>query len=241
MNFLTIGNVIASLTTLTLLEVVLGIDNLVFISILSQRLPKSKQKIARQVGLSFAWITRLILLTSAVWIARLTTPVFTLFNFSASWRDILLLTGGLFLLYKATCEIHTEFEPREKHNTVTITKSLTIIIAQIAIFDIVFSLDSVITAIGLTQEFWIMAVAITIAIITMIIASEPLSHFINKHPSIRMLALSFLMVIGLVLIADGLKFHIPRGYIYFAICFSLLVEILNLARKHKKKYRLSDH
>ena len=240
MDLLSLTNVFASLATLTLLEVVLGIDNLVFISILSQRLPQSKQKKSRQLGLSFAWITRLMLLASAVWITGLITPIVTLWNWSVSWRDILLLGGGLFLLYKATGEIHAEFELHDNDRAPQKTNNLLAVIIQIAILDIIFSLDSVITAIGLTQEFWIMTTAITIAIMAMIFASEPLSSVINKHPSIRMLALSFLLLIGIVLIADGLKFHIPRGYIYFTICFSLMVEILNLVRKHKKS-RLSRH
>lgn len=217
-----------SFVTLTILEVVLGIDNLVFLAIITQRLPKHQQTKARRWGLTFAWVTRLILLASALELTRLTKPLFGFFNFNFSGRDIFLIAGGLFLLAKATQEIHADLEPKK---TITISKkhiSFTMAVTQIAILDIIFSLDSVLTAIGLTQRFWLMAAAITIAIITMVFASEPLSRFIEKHPTIKMLALSFLILIGMVLIADGFSFHIPRGYIYFAMAFSLSVEVLNI-------------
>lgn len=223
-----------SLVTLTLLEIVLGIDNLVFLAIVSQRLPQHKQKKARRIGLTLAWVTRLLLLASAVWITKLTQPLFSLFGFSFSGRNLFLMMGGLFLLAKSTQEIHIELDPQPSTNTQPKkTANFGMVVIQIALLDIIFSLDSVLTAIGLTQRFWLMAIAITIAIITMVFASEPLSHFVERHPSIKMLALSFLMLIGTVLLADGFEFHIPRGYIYFAMGFSIFIEFLNmLKRKH---------
>lgn len=229
-------DILLSLVTLTILEIVLGVDNLVFLSILSQKLPRAQQSRARKLGLTFAWLTRLMLLASAVWLARLTTPWVTIFNFSLSGRDLFLLSGGLFLLAKATQEIHSELEVvHQKPNQQIKTKAFWWVIGQIAVLDIVFSLDSVLTAIGLTDHFWVMAVAITIAIIAMIFLSEPLSNFIEHHPSIRMLALSFLILIGMVLVADGLHNHIPRGYIYFAMGFSVTVECLNLWRNKRQR------
>lgn len=228
-------DIVLSLLTLTILEVVLGIDNLVFLSIISQKLPKHKQKKARQIGLTLAWVTRLILLASAVWLTKLTRPIVEVFNFSFSGRDIFLLAGGIFLLAKATQEIHNELEPADGHAVSAKYASFGLVIAQIALLDIIFSLDSVLTAIGLTDRFWIMAIAITIAIIAMIFASEPLSKFIEKHPTVKMLALSFLILIGMVLVADSFQYHLPRGYIYFAMGFSLFVEILNLINRKRKQ------
>lgn len=233
MDFANLSNTLVSLLTLTFLEIILGVDNLVFISITSQRLPIEQQKSARRLGLTVAWVTRLILLASAVWIAGLTKALFTIYGWSVSGRDLLLLCGGLFLIYKATQEIHQEIEPETDHSDIKKASKFALVILQIGILDLVFSLDSVITAIGLTQQFWVMAVAITIAVILMIVASEPLSRFVNKHSTIRMLALSFLILIGVVLVADGLQFHIPRGYIYFAIFFSVSVESLNLIRRQR--------
>jgi predicted tellurium resistance membrane protein TerC len=223
-----------SLLTLTILEVVLGIDNLVFLTILSQKLPKEQQAMARRFGLTLAWVSRLILLACAIWLAELVNPVFTIGDMGISWRDIFLFSGGLFLLAKATQEIHHELEPSPPIAAPKIGfNQFGWVITQIALLDIVFSLDSVLTAIGLTQQFWIMATAITIAIIAMVFASEPLSGFVERHPTIRMLALSFLILIGMVLIADSLDTHIPRGYVYFAMGFSLLVEFLNLLRRKR--------
>lgn len=228
-------DIILSLTTLTILEVVLGIDNLIFLTIISQKLPKHQRRKARKIGLTLAWVTRLLLLASAVWITKLTTPLFTLFSLSLSGRDLFLLGGGLFLLTKATQEIHAELEPNESPMMPSIRVSqFSMAIAQIAILDIIFSLDSVLTAIGLTQRFWLMATAITIAIIAMIFASEPLSRFVERHPTIKMLALSFLILIGMVLIADSFNFHIPRGYIYFAMGFAFFIEFLNMLRRKRK-------
>ena len=207
--------IIISLLTLTILEIVLGVDNLVFIAILSSRLKPAQQKSARRWGLTMAWVTRLILLAMAVWLVGLTRPLFAVFAHHFSGRDLFLLAGGLFLLVKGTSEIHAEIETATEKSVRRQFAKFAIIIFQIALFDIIFSLDSILTAIGLTHNFWIMAAAISIAIILMIIASEPLSQFIEKHPTVKMLALSFLLLIGMVLLADGFGFHIPRGYIYF--------------------------
>jgi predicted tellurium resistance membrane protein TerC len=229
-------DIFVSFISLTILEVVLGIDNLVFLAIVTQRLPKPLQSRARKLGLTFAWVTRLILLASALWLIEQIRPLFTIFGIGFSWRDLFMICGGLFLLAKSTQEIHTEMEPVDlKSQILPKYANFTMVVIQVAILDIVFSLDSVLTAIGLTQRFWLMASAITIAIITMIFASEPLSRFVEKHPTIKMLALSFLMLIGTVLIADGFKSHVPRGYIYFAMGFSLFVEMLNEIRRRRRK------
>ncbi len=235
-----------SLVALTILEIVLGIDNLIFLVIISQKLPMSQRQRARQIGLSLAWIARLVLLASAMWIAKLTHPIFTIFEYQFSWRDLFLIAGGIFLLGKSTQEIHHEFEldhqpeqPEEREEGALVkTKRFAIVITQIVLLDIIFSLDSVLTAIGLTQRFWLMAVAISIAIIAMLFANEPLSRFVERHPTIKMLALSFLMLIGMVLIADGFQFHIPRGYVYFALGFSIFIETLNMAKKKTNMRRL---
>ncbi|HVV68703.1 MAG TPA: TerC family protein [Gammaproteobacteria bacterium] len=226
-------NILVSLFTLTILEVILGVDNLVFLSITSSRLPLAQQKTARRLGLLFALFTRLIFLASVVWIIGLTKPLFTIMQQSFSVRDLFLILGGLFLLYKATVEIHHEFESSTPEKTQAKYSSFLAVVTQIVILDIIFSLDSILTAIGLTQHYFVMATAIIIAIILMIICSEPLSRFINAHPTVRMLALSFLLLIGVVLVADGFHYHIPRAYIYCSICFSLLVEVLNMLRQRK--------
>lgn len=229
-------DIVFSLVTLIILEAILGIDNLVFISILSSRLPQHQQKSARRVGLMLAWMTRLILLAGVFWIIGLTKPILHIFQFDLSWHDIFLIAGGLFLLAKGTREIHTEMEIAGRPEHAPKFANYFAVITQIAVFDIVFSLDSILTAIGLTKVYWIMALAITIAILIMLLASEPLTRFINRHPTVKMLALSFLLLIGTVLIADGLHFDIPRGYLYFAVCFSLFVEVLNnLVTKKKHK------
>ncbi len=225
-----------SFITLTILEIVLGIDNLIFLAIISRKLPQHQQAKARKLGLTFAWVTRLLLLASALWLTKLTHPIFTLFQFNVSGRDIFLAAGGLFLLYKATQEIYADLETQKKIKSISDKHhTFSWVVAQIAVLDIVFSLDSVLTAIGLTTYFWLMVAAITIAIIAMIFASEPLSHFIEKHPSIKMLALAFLVLVGIILIADGFHIHVPRAYIYFAMIFSLFVEILNLLRRRNIK------
>lgn len=232
-------DIIASLLALIVLEIVLGIDNLVFLAILTEKLPKEQRKSARRWGLAFAWVTRLMLLASAIWLAKLQKPFMAWGKFSFSVRDLFLFSGGLFLIAKATQEIHHEVgesETIQEHQSLK-TVSFRGVIFQVAVMDIVFSLDSVLTAIGLTNRFWIMALAITGAIIVMIYASESVSRFIDRHPTIKMLALSFLILIGSMLIADSFHVHIPRGYIYFAMGFALGVESLNHLKRridHRK-------
>ncbi len=228
-----------SLVTLTGLEIVLGIDNLVFIAILTNRLPEKQRPLARKAGLALALVSRMILLALLAWIVTLTQPLFTVVNLAISWRDILLIAGGLFLLVKATHEIHNAVEA-EAGETGPRVKSATLgaIIVQIAILDIVFSLDSVITAVGMVDELWVMVVAVVIAMVIMVVASTPLSNFVSTHPTVKMLALSFLLMIGVFLVADGLHFHIPKGYLYFSLAFSVLVECLNYwARRRRKRSR----
>lgn len=239
MTLAVITQTIISLLTLTLLEVVLGIDNLVFIAVASSRLPKAKQKIARRLGLLFALVTRLALLASVVVITKLTKPLFTIFGHAFSIRDILLILGGLFLLYKGTQEIHAEMEESNQKGLRHLYSGVFAVAAQIGVLDIIFSLDSVFTAIGMTNEYWIMATAIFLAILSMIFLSEPLSRIIQQRPSIKMLALSFLLLIGTVLVADGFAFHIPREYIYVAICYSIFVEVINslTRKKSPRKYK----
>jgi predicted tellurium resistance membrane protein TerC len=224
-----------SLLTLTALEIVLGVDNLVFISIISSRVKLQRQKLARRLGLAAALITRLLLLGSVFWLTKLSKPLFSLFNLNFSWRDLILIAGGLFLLVKATLEIHDQIEGEKPIEYKPKHLGLFSAITQIMIFDIIFSLDSILTAIGLTKIFFVMALAICIAIAVMIFASEGIHHFIEKYPTIKMLALSFLLLIGVMLIGDGFSFHIPREYIYFAIAFSVFVEFLNQFSRRKKK------
>jgi len=226
-----------SLSALIILEIVLGVDNLVFLAILTDKLPKEQRKKARRWGLSFAWVTRLLLLASAVWLVKLTTPIITFGDYGFSVRDIFLFAGGAFLIAKATQEIHFEVGEGEAElkDLRASTATFRGVGIQVGIMDIIFSLDSVLTAIGLTTRFWVMAVAITCAILVMIYASESVSRFIERYPTIKMLALSFLILIGMVLVADGLSFHVPRGYIYFAMGFSLSVEALNLLRYKRRK------
>jgi predicted tellurium resistance membrane protein TerC len=236
MNWLTDPHIWASLVTLTALEIVLGIDNLVFIAILVGRLPEHRRDLARRLGLGAAVITRLALLASIVWIIGLTRPVFELFGHAFSWRDIILIAGGLFLLYKGTREIHERLEGEGPHAEANRpAASFSGIIFQIMILDIVFSLDSVITAVGMANELWVMAAAVIIAVLIMLAASGPLAEFIERHPTIKMLALSFLLLIGTTLIADGVGFHVPKGYIYAAISFSVLVEALNQVAGRRRR------
>lgn len=233
-------DILLSLVSLIVLEIILGIDNLVFLSILTEKLPKEKRKSARRWGLSFAWMTRLLLLASAVWLVKCSTPLFTVWDLPFSIRDLFLLAGGGFLIAKATQEIH--FEVVEslivKHHEPKRIPSFNAVVAQVALMDIIFSLDSVLTAIGLTTHYWIMVLSISIAILIMVYASDAVSRFIERFPTIKMLALCFLILIGMVLVADSMAFHIPRGYVYFAMIFSLSVEGLNLfkqARRNKKQ------
>jgi len=230
----------ASLLTLTALEIVLGIDNLVFIAILAGRLPAEQQNRARQVGLALALITRLALLASITWIIGLTRPLLELFGYPVSWREIVLIAGGLFLLYKATREIHHVLEgdaPEGGEEHAIGRTSFAGVITQIIVLDIVFSLDSVITAVGMANTLWVMATAIIIAVAIMLAASRPLAEFVQRYPTVKMLALSFLMLIGVTLIADGAGFHVPRGYIYAAIGFSVGVEALNQLAARRRRQR----
>lgn len=228
-----------SLITLTLLEVVLGIDNLVFISVITNRLPPAKQKAARQVGLLLACGMRLLLLTTIAWLTHFSQPLFTIFGQSLSVRDLVLIGGGLFLIAKSTSEIHVSVGGEEEESLKKTVKkiSFTSVILQIMLLDIIFSLDSVITAVGMAREFIIMAIAIIIAVLMMILASAPLARLINNYPTIKMLALSFLLLIGVVLIADGFDFHVPRGYLYFAIAFSIFVEVMNIIAGRRSRPR----
>ena len=229
----------ASLVTLMALEIVLGIDNLVFISILSGRLPEAERAKARKVGLALALLSRLALLATLAWIVGLTQPIVTLGAFALSWRDVILIAGGLFLLYKATHEIHNEVEgDAEDHGPADRGATFLTVITQIAIIDMIFSLDSVITAVGMADHLWVMVVAVIAAVLVMLAASEPLAAFIAGHPTVKMLALSFLLLIGVILIAEGLHFHIPKGYVYFALGFSVLVEALNTwAQRRRRRLR----
>jgi predicted tellurium resistance membrane protein TerC len=222
--------------TLTLLEIVLGIDNIVFISILADKLPSEKQKRARIVGLGLAMLTRILLLFSLTWIIQLTAPLFTVLGEEISGRDLVLILGGLFLLAKSTHEIHGNLEGEEGEKVVRAAPSFVSVLIQIALLDIVFSLDSVITAVGMVEEITIMIAAVVVAIAFMMAFSGTISGFVSRHPTIKMLALSFLILIGVALIAEGLDQHIPKGYIYFAMAFSVGVEMLNLrARRVQAK------
>ncbi len=216
-----------ALGTLTALEIVLGIDNIIFISILASKLPQDQQPRARFWGLTVAMVTRLLLLFSLSWLMSLTAPLFEIFTHEISGRDVILIAGGLFLLIKSTLEIHDKLEGEGGHVPARAAASFGAIIVQIALLDIVFSLDSVITAIGMADRVSIMATAIVIAVLVMMAAAGPISQFIDRHPTITILALSFLLLIGVMLIGEGLEFHIPKGYIYFAMAFSVLVEMLN--------------
>ncbi len=229
MDWITSGEIWAALLTLTLLEIVLGVDNVIFISILADRLPKELRDKARLVGLSLAMIMRILLLLSINWIANLTDPWFTIGGHDFSGRDLILLGGGLFLIYKATSEIHGKLEGEEEHGAGGAkVASFTSVIIQILLLDIVFSLDSVITAVGMADDVEVMIAAVVIAVVVMLFASGPLSKFVSAHPTVKMLALSFLLMIGFSLVAEGWHFHIPKGYIYSAMAFSVLVEVLNL-------------
>jgi predicted tellurium resistance membrane protein TerC len=224
-----------ALLTLTVLEIVLGIDNVIFISILSGKLPMEQQKKARTIGLAFAMIMRVLLLLSLAWIVKLTAPLFTVLGQEISGRDLILIIGGLFLIAKSTHEIHDKLEGEEGDTVRRITPSLVSVIVQISLLDIVFSLDSVITAVGMAKELGVMITAVVIAVLIMLVSAGSIGAFVNRHPTVKMLALSFLLLIGTSLIAEGLDFHIPKGYVYFAMAFSVFVESLNIALRRKSK------
>jgi len=240
MHWITDPQAWIGLLTLTALEIVLGIDNIIFISILAGKLPAAKQKSARRLGLGLAMITRILLLFSISFIMRLTSPWFSIFGQEISGRDFILIVGGLFLLAKSTHEIHDKLEGVEHESSAKGRASFTGVLIQIMLLDVVFSLDSVITAVGMIQELSIMVTAIVIAVIIMMWFAEPISHFVNKHPTIKMLALAFLLMIGLLLIADGFGQHIPKGYAYFAMGFSVFVEMLNLKARKGKPVKLHE-
>jgi predicted tellurium resistance membrane protein TerC len=228
MNWIANPEIWISLLTLTLLEVVLGIDNIVFISILSSKLPAEQQRKARMIGLALAMVTRILLLVGLAWMVRLKSPLFTLFGQPVSGRDLILLVGGLFLLGKATHEIHDRLEGEDGAVTARIVPRFSAIVVQILLLDIVFSLDSVITAVGMARHIPVMIAAVIIAMIFMLIFVNRVSAFVDRHPTIKMLALSFLLLIGCALVAEGFHREIPKGYIYFAMAFSLVVEMLNI-------------
>jgi len=221
-------NVWTALITLTVLEIILGIDNIVVISILTSKLPLHQQAKARQIGIGLAIITRILFLLSLVWLASLTTTLFTIFSNDISMRDLILIVGGLFLLYKATHEIHGVMEIRADERKPNVLAACGGVVMQILVFDIIFSLASVITALGMAQQVGVMIAAVVIAMLMMLVASGSISAFIEKHPSLKMLALSFLLMIGVTLIAEGFDLHIPKGYIYFAMGFSGFVEPMNI-------------
>lgn len=228
----------AAFLTLAALEIVLGIDNLIFLAIITERLPPAQQPLARRIGLGLALLGRLALLAALGWLIGLTKPLVEIGEFALSMRDLILLLGGLFLLAKATVEMHHMLEGAEAGAASAVaTATFGGVLVQIVMLDMVFSLDSILTAIGMVEEIWIMAAAIVLAIVIMLVAAEPLSAFVNRHPTVKSLALSFLLLVGVSLVADGLHFHIPRGYLYFAIGFSASVEAFNLALMRRRAAR----
>ena len=233
MNWITDPEIWIALITLTSLEIVLGIDNIVFITILADKLPQRQRERARQVGLALAMISRIILLLSLSWIIRLTAPIFSIASVDISGRDIILIVGGIFLLAKSTFEIHDKLEGEEGHASTSTQATFTAVIVQIMLLDVVFSLDSVITAVGMVNAVGVMVAAIIIAVVVMMLAVNSISKFVTDHPTIKILALSFLLLIGFSLVVEGLHQHIPKGYIYFAMGFSVFVEILNLRLRAK--------
>ena len=240
MDWLTDPQIWASLLTLTALEIVLGVDNLVFVAILASRLPAERQHRGRQVGLALALLTRLALLASITWMIGLTRPLFGVLGHAVSWRDVILFAGGLFLLYKGTTEIHHRLEDEPMSQTAGGAPArFAAVVVQIMLLDVVFSLDSVITAIGMSGDLWVMATAIVVAMLIMVAASRPLSEFIDRHPTVKMLALTFLVLIGTTLVAEGAGFSFPKGYIYAAIVFSIAVETLNQLAARRRKLRMA--
>ena len=227
-----------ALVTLVVMEVVLGIDNLIFISILTNKLPPEHRERARKIGIGLALVMRLGLLGTIAWIVKLTTPVFELFGHGFSWKDMILIAGGLFLVWKATKEIHHNVDPIDKQEDFIASSATTTFaaaIGQILLLDLVFSVDSIITAVGMTPHLPIMVVAVVVAVLVMLLAASPLANFIERNPSIVMLALAFLLMIGTTLIAEGMGFHVPKGYVYAAMAFSALVEVLNMVSRNARK------
>ena len=236
MDLITSPEAWIALLSLSILEIVLGIDNIIFVAIIAERVREESRAKARQLGLTLAVITRILLLFSIVWIMRLTQPLFEVFGHAVSGRDLILLTGGLFLLYKATHEIHQKLEGEDPNTSATEgVSSFASVIVQIMLLDIVFSIDSVVTAVGLAEDLAVMVIAVLISGVIMIISANPVSQFVGDHPTVRMLALAFLLLIGMALVAEGMGQHIPKGYIYFAMGFSVLVEVLNLKAKPRQR------
>jgi|SRR5687767_1554935 predicted tellurium resistance membrane protein TerC len=233
MDWITNPQIWIALLTLTFLEIVLGVDNIIFISILSGKLPPEQQPKARRLGLIGAMVTRILLLFSLAWIIKLTEPLFTALGHPVSGRDLILIGGGLFLLGKSTLEIHERLEGEEGHGSTRVAATFASVIVQIMLLDIVFSLDSVITAVGMVDELWVMITAVIVSVGIMMVAAEPISAFVHRHPTVKMLALSFLLLIGLSLLLEGFGQHIPKGYVYFAMGFSVFVEMINLKVRTK--------
>jgi predicted tellurium resistance membrane protein TerC len=240
LELLTDPHVWASFIALSAMEIVLGIDNIVFISVMVQRLPPQQRLWARRVGLGLALIFRVIMLAGIVWFIHMTTPIFTLWDYAFSWRDLVLLAGGLFLLVKGTREIHHNIEGDEENGGKVLVTSMTAAIVQIALIDLVFSVDSIITAVGMADHIEVMIAAVMVAIGVMYFASGPVSNFIERYPTTKMLALSFLLLIGAALVADAFHFHIPRGYIYFAMAFSGAVEAVNVLMLRNRRRRTAE-
>ncbi|CAN5687983.1 TerC family protein [soil metagenome] len=229
-----------ALATLTFLEIVLGVDNIIFISILSGKLPPDQQPRARRLGLLGAMLSRVALLFSLAWIIKLTAPWFTVWGAEISGRDLILILGGLFLMAKSTYEIHDKLEGEEGHASAKVAASFVSVLIQIMLLDIVFSLDSVITAVGMVDELWVMVAAVIISVGIMMLSAESISSFVQKHPTVKMLALSFLLLIGMSLLLEGFDNHIPKGYIYFAMGFSVFVEMINLRLRKAAPVHLHD-
>ena len=241
MELLTDPSVWIAFATLTLLEIVLGIDNIVFISILAGKLPPEQQARARTVGLALAMITRILLLLVLSWIIRLTAPLFEVFAHEISGRDLIMIAGGLFLVAKSTYEIHDKLEGEHGEKSKRVPPTFTAVIIQILLLDIVFSLDSVITAVGMVDQVEVMIAAVIVAVAFMMFFAGPISRFVDKHPTVKMLALSFLLLIGVTLIAEGFEQHISKGYIYFAMAFSIMVEMLNLKMRSRAEKPVQLH
>ena len=236
LDWLTNPDAWASFIALSAMEIVLGIDNVVFISLLVSRLPADRRLMARRIGLSLALVFRVIMLGGIAWMIHLTTPIFSLAGYDFSWRDLILIAGGLFLLVKGTREIHQDIEGEdEEGGSSPVADTLTSAILQIAVIDLVFSIDSIITAVGMADHVEVMIAAVAVAILVMYFASEPVAGFIERHPTTKMLALSFLLLIGAALVADGMHFHIPRQYIYFAMAFAAAVEVVNVMASRKRR------
>ena len=241
MDWITDPQAWIALTTLTALEIVLGVDNVVFISILAGKLPPEQREKARRLGLGLAMFVRILLLLSIAWVVKLTAPLFTVLNQEISGRDLILLLGGLFLLGKSTHEMHSQLEGDEGHSSARVAASFTSVIIQILLLDIIFSLDSVITAVGMADDIAVMIIAVIVAVGFMLVFSGSVSRFVDKHPTVKMLALSFLLLIGVSLVAESLEFHIPKGYIYFAMAFSLFVEVINIRVRKSRQAPVHLH